>query len=111
VGIILIVESTPLLAPLLHCSKPIRRLDLRLALQELHSKPSGDVERDMAVHEPRAGVVGLECEHEIAFGWETGGIATDWVIGLETREITVPNCVVLLVKDVEVVAVEMDGVR
>jgi hypothetical protein len=105
------MESTPLLASLLHCSKPIRSFDLRLALQELHSKASGDVEGDMTVHEPCAGVVGFECENEIAFSGEVGGVATDGVVSLEPIEITVPNCVLPLVEDVKVMAMKMNGVR
>ena len=42
------------------------QLDLRLVLQDLQCKPARSVPRDVAVHEPRPGVVRLECQHEVA---------------------------------------------
>src|SRR4051812_25111918 len=48
----------PRLAPILHELKAA--LDIRGPLQELHAQSARDVESDVAVQQPRAGVVGLE---------------------------------------------------
>jgi hypothetical protein len=65
----------------------------------------------MAVHEPCARVVGFECKDHITLGGEGGSVATGRVVSLKAREITVPERVFSLIEDIEVMAVEMDGVR
>jgi hypothetical protein len=62
------------------------------------------------MHEPGAWVVGLECKHEVAACRESRGITTDRVVSFEARNVAAPFGIFSLVEDVEVVAVEMDGV-
>jgi hypothetical protein len=63
------------------------------------------------VHEPCTGVIGLEGENKVTPSGEVGGVPADWIVSLETRNIAIPNCVFLLVEDVKVVAVKMNGMR
>jgi hypothetical protein len=84
--------------------------DFIAALEELNAKSSGDVEWDMAMHEPGAWVVGLECKHEVAACRESSSVTTDRVVSFEARNVAAPFGVFSLVEDVEVVAVEMDRV-
>lgn len=102
----------PVLATFLQRVQAANRVsDFAGALEELHTQASGDVEGDVAMHEPRAWVVGLEGEDEVAGGGEGGGVAADGVVGLKARDIAGPLGACLLVEDVEIMAVEMDGVR
>lgn len=64
----------------------------------------------MAVHEPRAWVVGLKGEDEVAAGRERGRVAAHGVVRLEVRDVAGPLGVCGTVENVEVVAVEMDRV-
>lgn len=66
------------------------------------------MEWDMAVHKPYSGVVGFECQHEIAVGWKGCGVAARWVVEFESGKITAPGSVCLGIENEEVVAVEVD---
>lgn len=50
------------------------------ALEERLAKSTFGMECDMTMHEPRARVVGLERENQVAAGREIRGIATNGVI-------------------------------
>lgn len=105
------VVCLPVLACSLHLSETILCLDLRRALKELYTKTGGHMEGDVAVHQPRAGVIGLESEDKVASGGEVGCVTADRVVGLEARDVAIPDCVFLLIQNVEVVTVEMDRMR
>jgi hypothetical protein len=64
----------------------------------------------MAVHEPCTWVVRLERKHKIALRGKRGCVAADRIISLETGDVTRPSSASLLVKDVEVVTMQMDRV-
>ena len=57
--------------------------DFRLGLDELESEALRGVPGDMAVHEPRAGVVDAESDGEVAVSGEGGNIATRGVAEVE----------------------------
>jgi len=101
----------PVLACSLHLSETILCLDLRRAFEELYTETSGHMEGDVAVHQPRAGVVGFKSEDKVASGGEVGCVTADGVVGLKARDVAIPDCVLLLVQNVEVVTVEMDRMR
>lgn len=105
------VVCLPVLACSLHLSETILCLDLRRALKELYTKTGGHMEGDVAVHQPRAGIVGLESENKVASGGEVGCVTADRIVGLEARDVAIPDCVFLLIQNVEVVTVEMDRMR
>lgn len=65
----------------------------------------------MAVHQPCSRIVRLEGENEVASGWKIGCVAADGVVGLEAGNVTIPDRILLLVQNVEVVAVKMNGMR
>ena len=56
----------PVVARAVHFGEVVFGADFRLALQELHAKTCGDVERDVAVHEPGAWVIGFESQDKVA---------------------------------------------
>jgi hypothetical protein len=104
-------ERCPLLAPLLHGTQvTVALANLVEPLNKLHPQACSDMERDVAVHEPSARVVGLEGEHEIAASGQRGRVASDGVGRLQARNVACPWCVFLLVQHPEVVAVQVDGV-
>jgi hypothetical protein len=80
------------------------------AFQELYAQAGCDVEGDVAMHQPSSRVIRLKRKHEIALCRKRSRITTDWVISFQTGNVTRPvtHC---LVENVEVVAVQMDGVR
>ena len=65
----------------------------------------------MAVHQPCSWIVRLEGKNEVASGWKIGGVAPDGVVGLEAGNVTIPDRILLLVQNVEVMAVKMNGMR
>lgn len=77
----------------------------------MYTKTGGHMEGDVAVHQPRAGIVGLEGENKVASGGEVGCVTADRIVGLEARDVAIPDCVFLLIQNVEVVTVEMDRMR
>jgi hypothetical protein len=85
-------------------------LNLSLSFQKLNAQASRDVERDMAVHEPGARVVGFEGKHEVARAGEGGGIPTNGVVCFERGDVAGPVACALS-EDVEIMAVKMDRVR
>ena len=101
----------PVLARPLHLSEAILCLDLRRALEELNTETGSHVEGDVAVHQPRSGIIGLEGENKVASGGEVGCVTANGVVGLEAGDVAIPDCVLLLIQNVEVVAVEMDRMR
>lgn len=103
------VVRLPVLARPLHFGKSILGLNLRLALKKLYTKTGRHVEGDMAVHQPCSWVVRLEGKDEVTSGREIGCVSTDGIIGLEPGNVTIPNGILLLVQNVEVVPVKMDG--
>jgi hypothetical protein len=100
----------PVFASPLHLSEIVLGLDLRRSLKELNTKTGGHMEGNMAVHQPRSRVVRLEGENKIAAGGEVGCVTADGIIGLEPGDIAVPDCILLLVQNVEVVTVKMNRV-
>jgi hypothetical protein len=76
-----------------------------LALEELHTEARRYVEGDMAVHQPRAGIVGLERQNDVAFGRQRYCISANGVVELEAVDIAGPCFVFGDVEDVEIVAV------
>lgn len=101
----------PVLACSLHLCETILGLDLGRALKELYTKTGSHMEGDVAVHKPRSGIIGLEGENKVASGGEVGCVTADGVVGLEAGDVAIPDCVLLLIQNVEVVAVEMDRMR
>jgi len=82
--------------------------DLGRTLEELHTKTTGNVEWNVAMHEPCTWVVGWESDDGVSTSVHSVGVATRGVVEVEsdTRSgtSTVPN-------NPEVVTVEMDWVR
>ena len=103
------VVCLPVLACSLHLSETILGLNLRRALKKLYTKTGRHVEGDMAVHQPCSWVVRLEGKDEVTSGREIGCVSTNGIIGLEPGNVTIPNGILLLVQNVEVVPVKMDG--
>lgn len=101
--------SLPVLAGPLHLSETIFGFDLGRALEELHTKTCGHMEGNMAVHKPSSRVVRLKGENNVASGREVGCVTADGVVGLETRDVAIPDRVLLLIKYIEVVAMKMNG--
>ena len=60
-------------------------------------------------YQPCSWVVRLEGKDEVTSGREIGCVSTDGIIGLEPGNVTIPNGILLLVQNVEVVPVKMDG--
>lgn len=100
----------PVVARAVHLGEVVFGADFRLALEELHAEARGYVEGNVAVHEPGAWVVGFESQDEVASSGEISRVATDGVVRSESRNVAIPDRVFYLGEDVEVVAVEMDGV-
>lgn len=110
IGMELVAPRPPVCTSPLHLCKSVLGLDFRLAFQELDAKTSGNMEGDVAVHEPCAWVVRLESKDQVAVGGKIGCVATDGIVSLQGRNVAVPDCVFFLREDVEVVAVKVDGV-
>lgn len=84
-------------------------LDLRLALDKLERQTLAGVPRDMAVHQPRARVVELECDREIAVARQRRHVAPRRVGRVELAGVAVKKAR-RLCEDPKVVSVEVDGV-
>ena len=69
------------------------------------------MEGNVAVHQPRSGIVRLERQNKVASGGEVGRVTANGIVGLEAGYIAVPHCVLLLIQNIEVVAVEMNRMR
>lgn len=80
-----------------------QRINLARPLYKLQRKPLARVPPDMAVHEPRTGVVGLEGDHDVAGAGEHGDVAARRVGGCESDGGVVGACV--LGEEIEVMAV------
>lgn len=65
--------------------------------------------RDMAVHQPHARIIRGEGQKQVATGRQYSRIPTRGVVEIEARGTAVPDAV-SAADDVEVVAVEVDGV-
>ena len=66
--------------------RPIPKLiRISLALHDLHAQAFRNMERDMAMHDPSARVVSLECDDDVAAEW----IKT--VVGDVSRIVPVPG--------------------
>lgn len=117
----------PVCAPLLHGAEVTVALqDFGLPLNELDTKASRDVKRDMTVHlqdeirtessatkahmtyEPCSGVIRFEREDEIAKRWKCGCVTSDRIVHVQRRDVAVPYSVCLLRQNEEVVTVQMD---
>ena len=107
----LVAPRLPVCTGSLHLCESVRSLDLGLAFQELDAKTSGNMEGNVAVHEPCTWVVRLESKDQVAIRGKISRIAADGVVGLQSGNVTVPDCVLFLAEDVEVMAVKVDGVR
>lgn len=64
----------------------------------------------MAVHDPGAGVIELECHSDIARLREKGNVAPLGVLQIPRVRGTVPHRIVLLHEDEEAMTVEVQGV-
>lgn len=79
--------------------------DLVWSLEELHTETTGDVEWNVAMHQPCTWVVGWERYDEVSTGWSSMGVASDRVRQVVSDTLaTASTCS----NDVEVVAVKMD---
>ncbi len=78
-----------------------------LALHDLQAHPFGDVFCDVAVKEPRAGIVGLEGDDHVAGQRHHGDVAAGGIVVVEVEIVYVESLVVSLFKDGEVMAVEV----
>lgn len=103
---ILIPLGTPLVKLILI---PNRIANVAFPLQKLHAEALTRVPRNVAVHDPEARVVGGEGDEEVAAGRKRGRVATGRVVELQARRGAVPDAGAGS-DDVEVVAVEVDGV-
>lgn len=83
--------------------------DVALVLDELERQALAGVPGDVAVHEPRARVVELEGEREVAVARERGRVPARRVLDVEARRVAVEDARGLG-QDPEVVAVEVDRV-
>lgn len=108
---VLVAPRPPVSTCPVHLCVSILGLDFRFALEELDAETGGNVEGDVAVHEPCTRVVGLESKDQVASSGKISRVPADGVVRLQGRNISVPDCVLDLCEDVEVVAVEVDGVR
>ena len=88
----------------------LAQLDLCLVLENLERKPTRCVPRDMAVHEPRSGVVGLERQNQVPLRRQQRDIPTRWVVQRQVQT-TDPVRLLRLLENGKVVPVQMDGVR
>jgi len=79
--------------------------DFGWALEELHTKTAGDVEWNVAMHQPSTRVVSLEGNDEVSTGVSSVCITADWVGEIESYSSTASSAIS---NDIEVVAVEMD---
>jgi len=80
-------------------------------LEELDTQTLGNVPCDVAVHQPRARVIGRESKSQPSERWESGGVTTGGVGEGQVLSERVVPCTEALTEDVEVVTVEMDWVR
>jgi hypothetical protein len=88
IGKVFPVERLPLLATFPHGAKvAIALADLADALYKLHSKTCRDVERDVAMHEPRAGVVRPERENKITASRQCSSVASDRVVCFQSGDV------------------------
>lgn len=109
IGIVVLPPSRPLLAAIRH--RICTPLDVVHALHKLHTEALRRVERDVAVHQPHAWVVRLEGDDNVTLPWQRDCVTTDRVVGREARSVAIPDAAVLHFEEVEVMAVEMNGVR
>lgn len=110
VGEVFFAEHFPLSAAFLRGTEvPVALNNLVKSFHKLHSQSCSNVERDMAVHEPSAGVVGPEGENKVAAGRQRRCVASDRVRCLQARNVACPGSVFLLVQHPKVVTVQVDG--
>lgn len=110
IGMVLVAPRPPVSTRPVHLCVSILGLDFGFSLEELDAQTGGNVEGDMAVHEPCTRVVRLESKDQVTSSGKIGCVPTDGVVRLQGRNISVPDSVFDLCEDVEVVAVEVDGV-
>jgi len=79
--------------------------DFRWALEELHTETTGDVEWNVAMHQPGTGVVSWEADDEISTSVGSVCITADWVGEVESCSSTASSTIS---NDPEIVAVKMD---
>jgi len=84
--------------------------NLVLALEELHAEALTGVPCDMAMHDPGAWVISREGDEEIATRGKSCSVAASGIVEGEAVGGAVPDAGALA-DDVEVVAVQMDGMR
>jgi head-tail adaptor len=106
---ILVAPRLPVSTGPLHLCESVLGFDFRRAFKELHAETGGNVEGNVAVHEPCARVVGLESKDQVASGGEISRVATDGIVRLQGRNISVPDRILYLRENVEVVAVKVNG--
>jgi hypothetical protein len=58
--------------------------NLRWALKELNTETTGDVERNMAMHQPGTGVIGGEGDDEISTSISGVSVTSGWVVEVES---------------------------
>ena len=78
------------------------------ALEDLHGQAEGRVERDVAVHQPGARVVGLEGDDDEAVVGEQDNVAPRRVNERELELCGIVRLIFSLLEDGKVMAVEMD---
>jgi hypothetical protein len=83
------------------------RCDGGLGLDELHGETFRCVPSDVAMEKPRARVVFLECNGEVAVCGERCNVTTGWVNEVEVNSVNVENAGVLS-NNPEIVAVQVN---